>query len=438
MDFPVWYVPGMSKGLIMALTSIIHVFVAQFAVGGGIYLVWMERRAQSMNSRPILTWLHRHTFFFLLLTMVFGGLTGVGIWFTMSVANPAATSTLIHTFLWIWASEWVFFLVEIVALLVYYYSYSLMLQGRFSRRTHLRIGYVYAVSAWLSLVLINGVICFMLTPGKALESASIVDAFFNPSMLPSLVFRTSLCLVLAGMFALFTAARIQEEDAKQKVIRLSSLWICLPFLALLASTWWYFSVLPPARQAAVLRRTADMHPYLLAYGWVLPIIFLLGVVAFVLAARFRRPLAVLILGTGLVLVGSFEWLREGGRRPWVIPGYMYSSTVLPRDGAFINRHGVDSVSPWLRMYDAEHRDDANPLTGRGAIIFAQQCGTCHGAGGPSLDILPRLKGLTLDGLYAQIGGQGTAIVYMPPFFGTDEDRADLATYLNAIREKAEE
>ena len=112
MELPVWHFVGIGSGLIIGIVSVLHVFVAQFAVGGGIYLVWMERRAYRDGAPEILQWLERHTHFFLLLTMVFGGLSGVGIWFTMSVVNPGATSMLIHNFVFFWAAEWGLFLLE--------------------------------------------------------------------------------------------------------------------------------------------------------------------------------------------------------------------------------------------------------------------------------------------------------------------------------------
>ena len=72
MELPVWHFVGIGSGLIIGIVSVLHVFVAQFAVGGGIYLVWMERRAYRDGAPEILQWLERHTHFFLLLTMVFG------------------------------------------------------------------------------------------------------------------------------------------------------------------------------------------------------------------------------------------------------------------------------------------------------------------------------------------------------------------------------
>ena len=217
MELPVWHFVGIGSGLIIGIVSVLHVFVAQFAVGGGIYLVWMERKAYRDGAPEILQWLECHTHFFLLLTMVFGGLSGVGIWFTMSVVNPGATSMLIHNFVFFWAAEWGLFLLEVVSLLVYYYTYPWSRSGRMSPETHMRIGIVYACAGFLSLVLINGIITFMLTPGQGLATGNVWLGFFNPTYWPSVVVRLGICLILAGMFALFTAPRIASAEARLRV-----------------------------------------------------------------------------------------------------------------------------------------------------------------------------------------------------------------------------
>ena len=69
----------------------------------------------------------------------------------------------------------------------------------------MRIGIVYACAGFLSLVLINGIITFMLTPGQGLATGNVWFGFFNPTYWPSVVVRLGICLILAGMFALFTA-----------------------------------------------------------------------------------------------------------------------------------------------------------------------------------------------------------------------------------------
>ena len=59
MELPVWHFVGIGSGLIIGIVSVLHVFVAQFAVGGGIYLVWMERKAYRDGAPEILQWLER-------------------------------------------------------------------------------------------------------------------------------------------------------------------------------------------------------------------------------------------------------------------------------------------------------------------------------------------------------------------------------------------
>ena len=92
---------------------------------------------------------------------MFGAITGVGIWFTIGLVHPQATSSLINTFVWAWAIEWTFFFVEIAAAMVYYYGWD-----RLSARLHMAIGWIYVAAAWLSLVVINGILTYMLTPGQ--------------------------------------------------------------------------------------------------------------------------------------------------------------------------------------------------------------------------------------------------------------------------------
>ncbi|THB66707.1 MAG: cytochrome C, partial [Desulfovibrio sp.] len=153
MEYPIWWIPTWGGGLLIAVIAVVHVFVAHFAVGGGLFLVLTEMFGRRTGNQAVLDYVKKHTKFFLLLTMVFGSLTGVAIWFVIQLISPAATSTLIHTFVFGWATEWVFFLGEIVSLLVYYYYFTKM-----RARDHLIVGWLYFGFAWLSLFMINGII----------------------------------------------------------------------------------------------------------------------------------------------------------------------------------------------------------------------------------------------------------------------------------------
>jgi mono/diheme cytochrome c family protein len=189
--------------------------------------------------------------------------------------------------------------------------------------------------------------------------------------------------------------------------------------------------LPPDRMDAVVRRTADIRPFILAYGWILPVVFLAGVLVFVQAERFRAPLGAMVLCIGLILAGSFEWIRETGRRPWLVPGYMYSNGLTVEQGARADALGINALSGWA---DLVTRTSHN----RGEFLFAQQCGICHGVGAPRMDMIPRASRLKAAGLVVQLQGQGQRLEYMAPMFGNHADRLALAAYLNSLASTSEE
>ena len=68
-----------------------------------------------------LAFIRRYGLFLLIFSYVLGSITGPGIWFAATIASPRGISALIHSFVWLWASEWVFFVIEVIGvyLLVY-------------------------------------------------------------------------------------------------------------------------------------------------------------------------------------------------------------------------------------------------------------------------------------------------------------------------------
>jgi len=131
LNYPVWQT-DFPHSLIIAFVAVLHVFVSHFAIGGGAFLVLTERRAYQTHDDALLGFVKRHSKFFILLTLVFGAVSGVGIWFAIGLVSPEATSSLIHTFLWGWAIESVLFFVEVAAALIYVYHWD-----RHDRATHL-------------------------------------------------------------------------------------------------------------------------------------------------------------------------------------------------------------------------------------------------------------------------------------------------------------
>jgi cytochrome bd-type quinol oxidase subunit 1 len=239
MNYPVWELTTYGGGFFIAMIAIVHVFVAHFAVGGGLFLVMLEKRAYRDDDAGLLSYVKKHSKFFVLLTMVFGGMTGVGIWWTIALLAPGATSSLIHIFVFGWAAEWVFFLAEIVALFIYFYTF-----GKMDRKNHMRIGLLYFACAWMSLFLINGIIGFMLTPGSWIENRDFWSGFFNPTFWPALVFRTGLALVMCGVFGFVTGAWVKDAVLRQKIMRTCATWVTLPFVLMILGGWWYINAIP--------------------------------------------------------------------------------------------------------------------------------------------------------------------------------------------------
>jgi len=421
MNFPIWELHWAGGGLLIALIAVFHVYIAHFAVGGGLFLVLTEHLGYHRQSPAILDYTKRHTKFFLLVTMVLGGITGVGIWFIISLVAPAATSQLIHTFVFAWAIEWVFFLCEIVSLFIYFYTF-----GKMGRRNHLTMGWLYFFFGWMSLFMINGIIGFMLTPGDWLETKDFWDGLFNPSFWPALAFRTFIALILAGLYGFVTATWEKDPKTRETLVRYCATWLLAPFAFLLLSGWWYVHVLPEGPQAMVLGANPEIAPYLQGFLWISVVLFAGGLIMAVrMPAAIKRPMALVLLVIGLLYMGCFETTREAGRRPYLIHGYMYSNAILVGTEDAIAAEGFLQTSGWHRNQEITPEN----AMAAGREIFRGQCAACHSIGGPLHNIKRLSAQFGTVGLEAQIAGMGKIYSYMPRFAGTAQERKALAAYI---------
>lgn len=421
MNYPVWEIWTIGGPVFIAVISVLHVYVAHFAVGGGLFLVLTEIKARREQSPEMLVFTQRHARFFMLLTMVFGSVTGVGIWFIIALVHPAATSLLIHTFVFGWAIEWVFFVGEIVCLFVYFYTFQSM-----SPKTHLRIGWLYFFFAWLSLLVINGIVGFMLTPGNWVESRDFWQGLLNPSFLPSLGFRTFLSLMIAGLFGFLTATRVAEGKVREVLIRYTARWLYWPVLVLPLFAYWYLSVIPEGAGRMVLGASPETGPFVRAFLALLPALFVGGILMAVhLPKGLKQPLAWVLLICGLLYMGSFEWIREAARRPFIIQGVMYSTGVLPAQEPGIREKGMLRTARWI----ADRELGPENLRQQGKTLFNLQCLPCHTVNGLYKDIVPLTRDWTYQGIVSQLTGQGRAKPYMSPFMGTQGEKEALAAFI---------
>lgn len=421
MNYPVWYVPDIGGGTLIALISIIHVFLSHFAVGGGLYLVLAERKGLRENNPAILDFTKKHAKFFLLVTMVLGGITGVGIWFIISLVNPAATSVLIHTFVFGWATEWVFFLVEIVAIFVYYYCFESM-----APKIHQKIGWIYFGAAWLSLFVINGIVGFMLTPGTWLADRSFWSGFFNPSFWPALFFRTFVSLMLAGVYAFITTAFLQDRDLKTIMTRYSARWVLVALLAAVPAGYWYLSILPNQARGLVEGASPTIR-LAVQYGLLGVILLLAGTLVLLLVkpAYHSKSVSFLVFVSAFLFMGAFEWTREASRRPYIIDGYLYSNAILQNDLEEINREGFLHEARWVSTRAAGEGDQLEA----GREIFRNQCYACHTVRGLNNPIVLRTAAMDYPALVNYLGRMHEIRYFMPPFAGNEAERKALAYFI---------
>ncbi len=417
MNYPVWQL-GFPGGLLIALVAITHVLVSHFAIGGGAYLVITEHRAYLRADADMLAYVRRHSNFFALLTLVYGAVTGVGIWFTIGLVSPEATSSLIHTFVWGWAIEWVFFFVEIAAAIIYAKSWDTL-----SRKAHLIVGWIYFVAAWLSLFIINGILTYQLTPGKWLQTHQFWDGFFNPTYLPSLLARTAVGLLLAGCFGLITLPG-RDDSARERLARWAGLWTLAGAITFPPCLMWYFAVLPGFSKAYFSGSyTALTHGVRGGAGFIAIIVVLTLIFAIWKPRALNAPVIALIVICCLGVMGSGEYMREWVRKPWVIQSYIYSTDVRLNSVDALVKDGVAGHANYLAT------DSNSPSYGRD--LFGLECGVCHSTNGYR-GVGPRVKGWDADFAAEMLAHIEMTRGTMPRFAGNERDRAALGAYLASL------
>jgi len=446
MNYPVWYVPLIGSGWVIGMIAITHVYISHFAVGGGLFLAMTEHKALREGRKDWLQKLVGYSKFFMVMTGVAGALTGVGIWFAIGLASPEGTSTLIHNFVFGWAMEWVVFIVELTLAAVYYYTWN-----RLPEKLHLAIGYCYAVSSYLTLVIINGILTFMLTPGAGWmsvagtgnEATKFFDAFFNPTYWPSLFLRTLVCVSLAGIYALVFFSRLdghKEGETKASMIQWAAKWVIPAYLLMPIFFGWYLWNVPAAQREllsfgiSTIGSGAFTQVTRMALETVLTTATVAGVVyflAFLNPKEFKLGYALTIFFLGFIAMGSTESAREMLRKPYVIGGFMYSNGIRKYQIDGFNQGGFMTQSPWAPRAGDGGMPDPLQL---GQRMFLGQCLPCHTLNG--------YRGMT-----RLLGGRDEAAIgnilemlheakpdspyvkYMPQLSGSPEEIKALQAYL---------
>jgi len=449
MDYPIWDL-SMGGGVLIALVAVTHVWVSHFAVGGGLAIAIVETLGVRRQDPALRNLARRSSLILILVSTVFGAISGVGIWVTIGLVQPAATSSLIHNFVWGWGAEWGFFILEVATALLYYATWD-----KVRPRTHLLLIWLYFFAAYMSLVIIQGIISFMLTPGNWVETRSFWDAIFNPTYFPGLVMRTGICVLLAGAYMMFAALREPDVAARAGLVRLmAGFQIGGGFVAYGGYRWWEWA-LPESVRAVFLGSSPLVAALAAARGrvlWSLTAFMLLAAFAWLLPRAQRWPVAALGLLAAFSFFGAEERVREGGRKPFVIRDFMFSNGILISEIKDLNERGILTKAVW-----AARESDGSPVS-MGRAVYRAECQACHTVDGymsmrklvaaPDADTL----GLILEVLHGQCegytSGQNTQHGHvatqkldypaMPPLVGTAQEIEALKAYLLSLQTPGKE
>ena len=442
MDYPIRDF-AMGGGILIAVVAILHVIVSHFAVGGGIVMAALETAAVKRGDRPLRDLVKRSSMILLLLSTVFGAISGVGIWFTIGVVHPAATSSLIHTFVWAWATEWAFFLLEVVTALAWVATWD-----KVSPRTHLLLIWLYAFAAFMSLVVIQGILGFMLTPGSYPATLSFRDGFLNPTYLPGILFRTGVCILLAAAWMAFAALRENDRTARARLSRIlgsvGALGLGIAGIGWLA----WERALPESVQRLFLGEKPLLATLATARSHTFRMFLVAAVLALLVTLLPRLqswPVAILALLAGAGVLAGYERVREGVRKPFVIAEQMFSNGVLVSEIDALNEKGILSKAVWAT------KEAGGRAVSTGEAVFRAQCAACHTRDGylgirkiaSAMDADFAVMFLTAmrdDGANWKARAAGQAVrpdyPFMPPFVGTDEELNALALWLASLNAPA--
>jgi hypothetical protein len=440
--FPVFYVPDVGSAWLMGLTGTIHIMASHTSVGAAMLFAFLAYKAYKEDRDDLYDYMKRYGMFLLIFSYVIGSITGPGIWYTATAASPRGISALIHNFVWVWATEWVFFIYEVIAVFALVYFI-----GKIDKKTHLKLTLTFAIASVGTLALIIGIISFMMWPGNDAfyNTGSASDAFFGINTFPHMFLRIGFMVMMSGVIGLIISSAMKRENVElsnELTRKMGFVGLLGGFIALFFFMW-YISTLP-ANAEAVLGLTLDS---IIFNRIILATLFSLYFFLAILKPQWiGKYLAVIMMFViGIVGVWPGEKLRESMRKPYVAGQYIYSNQIISRDvpGKGVKSEveavatkGLLGVDPWvpdrLRTITPENKLEV------GQYLTKRACSNCHslekGSKYRSMVMLieTKLPGTDKETIknYMHVIGTG-AIPYMPKIALPDEEYDAMAEWIAA-------
>jgi hypothetical protein len=445
--YPTFYVPQIGTAWVMGIIGVIHVVASHTSVGAAFLFALLETKAYRENRPALMEFIKRYGKLLLVFSYIVGSVTGVGIWYAITIASPRGTGGLIHNFVWVWAAEWVYFTVEVIGVYALVY-----LIDKIDRFTHLKLTWAFALASWATMLLIVGIISFMMWPGNEAWyiTGSTNDAFYNINFFAHLGVRTGSMMVMAAIVGLMVVAAMKDQavELRSSVVRTLAPFGLIGGAFSVIMFFYYLQTLPYNARVML-----DAH-LLPRYAWGMVAVVAVTVAYLVFAwwkpMRVTLVLAVpLFLFIAIVGVWPEERMRESMRKPYVAGQYIYGNQTIARDvpgkgivGEIdrIAERGLLQLHPFvperLRVVTDENRLEA------GQLLAKIACANCHALepGAPLRNIPDKFHGATdKDLIAAFLDGplKHGRVPYMPRIDLPPEEVDAIASYLAFVNRGGE-
>lgn len=404
------------KGLVIGGLGIFHVFLAQFAIGGGMLMLYFQHLSTKKDD-PVAPLARRFVdgYFkvLVLISFVVGALTGVAMWFISIQVSAPTIGLMIREFHWLWATEYTAFWLEVFAGYAFY-RYGKILSD--TNRTRLLM--LYTFGGWMSLFWINGILSWQLTPGTWAPGGSIWAGFFNPTFWPSLLFRTAASAVIAALVGMIIINATPFEQAQRRLLINKAAHLLLPLLAMPLLGAWFLWAMPPDSRAWAMGGSVAMMMFMSISVGASVLLGGYALIGLVLQRLYvNGATATLLAALAFAATAGGEFVREGTRKPYSVRGNLYSNAITPPMVRELRVRGSTTDDPYPLRNAAAYPTAQLQL---GAKVYRAQCAVCHTVSGSNG--LTHLTGSwLLDQVRFNIANLQHTKPFMPPFAGTPEE-----------------
>lgn len=437
--YPTWYEPGIGSGWVIGLIATIHVLFSHTAVGAALLFTYLAYIGYRDDRPELLDFIKKYGLFLLVFSYILGSITGPGIWYSTTVGSPRGISALIHNFVWKWATEWVFFVIEVVGVYMMVY-----LVGKVDKGTYLRIAITFGLASFATMLAIVGILSFMMEPGRPewFTQGGYLLGFYGDNTFAQLGIRIAFMFTITAVVGGIVVAGLKDPVFKTWLARRLAILGIVSAVVGMALYPWYLSTLPAQAQIVMENRIPGY------FNNAILTVLIATVVYFLFTLIKPRMLTAGIAGfatLAILILGLFpgETIRESARKPFVAGEYLYSNQVIAKD---VPGMTIKSELPTLDKVGFTHAsvfwpEEQRTITPQnaaevGRTLAIAACSNCHSLSPTGIRPIAGYFGGNTDVSKIKtylIGALSTGnTAYMPRIPLKDQEAEALAVYLASL------